>query len=475
MNLRRRIQQILPVPQYRAKMISGWQNTNDIVSAMQKQHVANRNEAAKIAKLFCGANERETAKNIFDFLKTEIVYRVEPASKQTTKTISRFIHDGYGDCKHFALFANNILEQCGYRPIYRFAGYRNNVDLQHVYTYLPNTNTALDAVLPSFDTEKTPTIKKDYSMALYQLSGVDDEVGAISFSKIKSNLQKATAKASQTVQKTVKQIPGAAAKVAQTTKTISLAAPRTAFLGLVAMNVRGLASSLNALIAKKGVKDGLSFWETFGGDVDLLKKAIVNGSAKKRIFGVVEENAAFNEVYGGYSGDGVYIGEVVTAATAIATATPIIVKVTDLLKKAGINPDDVKKIADTAKEGTKKFKEITGKNVTDVIFKKDAGKTSSKASISADDLKETDFKTAEKVVTAAVAQSTGTDISTIKEIQQTVENEAMQTTALPEPGGKVTPAIVEQPKPALPSNLFTNRNLMFAGVAVAAYLILRKK
>jgi hypothetical protein len=477
---RRKILSILPAPNYRSKIIAGWQNTGDIVQAIKKQHAENRFQAAKIKHLFCGANERETARNIFEFLKTNISYRVESAEKQTTKSISRFVSDGFGDCKHYAIFANTILEQCGYKPVYRFAGYRNNKDLQHVYTYLPQTNTVLDAVLTSFDTEKTPTIKKDISMALYKLSGIEKEISGVNFSKIKSNLQKATAKASQTVQKTVKQIPAAAKKVVETTKTVSLAAPRTAFLGLVSMNIRGLASSLSALIAKRGVKDGLSFWETFGGDVSALQKAIANGANKKQIFGVQEENAAFNEIYSGYSGDGVYIGEVVTATTAIATATPIILKITDILKKAGINPDDVKKIAATAKEGTKKFKEITGKNVQDVIFKKDAGANSKKASITADDLKQTDNATAEKIVTAAVAQSTGTDIFTINEIKQTVAETAPMVepmnNALPEPSGPIRPNILDKPKPALPINLFTNRNLLIGGAAlVAAYFIFKKR
>ena len=116
----------------------------------------------KIKHLFCDKDERTTARNIFDFLKNEIQYKVEPAEKQTTKSLQRFINDGFGDCKHFSLFAGAILQQCGFKPLYRFAGYRDRQNVQHVYTYLPKSNTVLDAVLPSFDTEKTPTIKKDY-------------------------------------------------------------------------------------------------------------------------------------------------------------------------------------------------------------------------------------------------------------------------------------------------------------------------
>ena len=165
MTLRQTILKLLPNPNYRSKLINGWQNTDDIVKAIQQQHIENLQAADKIKHLFCDKDERTTARNIFNFLKSEIGYKVEPAEKQTTKSLQRFVADGYGDCKHFAIFANTILHQCGFKGIYRFAGYRDKRNLQHVYTYLPKSNTVLDAVLPSFDTEKPYTTKKDYNMS----------------------------------------------------------------------------------------------------------------------------------------------------------------------------------------------------------------------------------------------------------------------------------------------------------------------
>jgi hypothetical protein len=416
MTIRQTILKTLPQPNYRAKLISGWQNTNDIVKAIQIQHQENLAAADKIKHLFCDKDERTTARNIFDFLKHEIKYKIEPAEKQTTKTIQRFVSDGYGDCKHFALFANTILQQCGFKGVYRFAGYSNRKDVQHVYSYLPNTNTILDAVLPSFDTEKPYTLKKDYNMSLYKLSGVD-EIGAISFDKIKSNLQKAAAKSSNVVKKATSQIPNAAAKLADGSKTVSLAVPRSAFLGLVALNVHGLAASLKKLTDKKGTLDGLSWWDSLGGDRDKLQKTINESFAKKKIFGIEEESAAAREIYEGYSGDGVRIGEPVTIAASLASAAPILIKVLDVLKKAGLNADDINKISDASKKATTDFESLTGKKLTNVVFKKDTGVNTEKKQLSSADLKPTTQKDAEKVVTAAVALSTGVDMATIKEIQ----------------------------------------------------------
>lgn len=463
MSLRSQIIKLLPAPNYQAKLINGWQNTNDIVKAIQIQHIENLKAANKIKHLFCDKDERTTARNIFDFLKNEIQYNVEPAEKQTTKSLQRFVNDGFGDCKHFSLFAGAILQQCKFKPLYRFAGYRDRQNVQHVYTYLPKSNTVLDAVLPSFDTEKTPTIKKDYNMSLYKLSGVDDEVGKISFDSIKKNIKKAAAKTSSAVKKAASQIPAAAKKLAQGAKTVSLAVPRGAFRGLVALNVSGLATDLKKVTDKKGM-DGVKWWYDLGGNRSDLIKTINASAEKKRIFGIDEENAAAREIYQGYSGDGVRVGEPVTIAASLATAAPILIQVKKFLKENGI---DVTEIAKVTTKAAKDFENVTGSKLTDVIFKKDAGVETNKKLLKSNDLTPTSQEDATKVVTAAVSMATGVDKQTITDIKDQVE---YAPDALPNPSNAV---------PLLPQNFlpkFSNKTLAIgAGVAIIAYLAFKKK
>ena len=464
MSLRSQIIKLLPAPNYQAKLINGWQNTNDIVKAIQIQHIENLKAANKIKHLFCDKDERTTARNIFDFLKNEIQYKVEPAEKQTTKSLQRFINDGFGDCKHFSLFAGAILQQCGFKPLYRFAGYRDRQNVQHVYTYLPKSNTVLDAVLPSFDTEKTPTIKKDYNMSLYKLSGVDDEVGKISFDSIKKNIKKAAAKTSSAVKKAASQIPAAAKKLAQGAKTVSLAVPRGAFRGLVALNVHGLATDLKKVTDKKGF-DGVKWWYDLGGDRTELIKTINASAGKKRIFGIDEENAAAREIYSGYSGDGVRVGEPVTIATSLATAAPILIQVKKFLKENGI---DVTEIAKVTTKAAKDFENVTGSKLTDVIFKKDAGVQTNKKLLSSDDLTPTTQADATKVVTAAVSMATGVDKQTITDIKDQVE---YAPDAFAPIQAKDVPL---DPKNFLPK--LTNKTLLIGGaVVLIAFLAYKKK
>jgi hypothetical protein len=413
----------LPDPVYKTKLINSWQNTDNIINAIADQHTKNLSEAKKIAKYFKGVDEVETAKNIFNFLKTEIVYSVEPASKQTTKTISRFLSDGQGDCKHFSLFTNTLLQCCGYRPLYRFAGYSDK-KIQHVYSYLPKTNTITDAVLPSFDTEKTPKIKKDIDMSLYALSGTNDPINGLNFSKVAANIKTTAAKTSDAVKKATAEIPAAAEKIKQGMVTAGLAAPRAAFLGLMDLNFTGMATDFKKIIAEKG-NDGISWWVDFGGDRTAFTKAVENGASKKAILsGVDEERAAYDEIYKGYSGDGVQVGVVV--ATTAATAAPILIKAADVIKKlkaAGVDPA---KLASQAKQAANTFKDITGKSVSDVIFKKEAGLTSTKTEIKPSDLSSVDTATATKVATAAVAQGAGVDAKTITDIAASEKSSLIQ-------------------------------------------------
>lgn len=474
--IRQRIMELLPPPDYRAKVITGWQQTDDIIKAINQQHKINLPYAAKIKHLFYAGSERATAKKIHDFLRNEIQYKVESGNKQTTKSLSRFVHDGFGDCKHFSIFTNCIMDACGFMPCYRYAGYTHGKGFVHVYSYFPKSKTICDAVLPGFNTEKTPLIKKDIKMSLYRLSGVD-EIGAINFDKIKKNVAKANAKASNVVNKAVKEIPNAAKKLASTGNIVSMAVPRNAFLGLVKLNVRGLATGLSQVIAKKGT-GGLQFWELLGGNMAELTKVIQSGASKKRIMGPVEESESYNEIYGGYSADGVSIGEPVTIATALASAAPIILKVTDVLKKAGIKPEDVKKVVDASKQANADFEKLTGKKVTDVVFKKDAGKSTNKASISSDDVKPMDNATAEKVVTAAVAKATDVDMKTITDIKNDISaTSSFETATMPVIAPTNVPFVPDPNKPVDPLNtLMQNKTLIYvAGAALVFILLSRSK
>lgn len=459
MNKRKQILSILGQPFFKSKLINGWQNTNDIIKQIIIQHKENISDAQKIKKLFCGKDAESTAKNVFDFLRNEIQYKIESGQTQTTKSLKRFVSDGYGDCKHFSNFVNSILSACGHDVVYRFTAYNNKPDYQHVYSYLPKENIIIDAVLPEFNKQKEYSKKKDIKiMSLYKLSGVD-EIGKISFSKVTNNIKNAVKDTKGAVKQIIKDIPSTADKLAQGTKTISLAIPRNAFLGLVKLNVNGFATKLKKLLDAKGEFDGFEFWHKIGGNRTDLKNAVLSGANKKAILsGVNEENDSFNEIFKGYSGD-VYVGaEPVTTATALASATPVIVIVLETLKKFNINsPDDIKDVSNTLKGASDTFTKIVGKSPKDIIFKKDANSGSKESIITPNDVNDTTSTDARKVIDTIVAQGTNLPVDVIK-------TEVLKDTIL-------KPDYLNPPK-----KLLTPLNIgIGVAVLIGGYLLIKKK
>jgi hypothetical protein len=199
-----------------------------------------------------------------------------------------------------------------------------------------------------------------------------------------------------------------------------LAAPRAAFLALVELNFTGLATDFKKIIDQKG-DEGIKWWVDLGGDRSSFTKSINQGANKKAILsGVDEERESYDELTQGYSGTGIQIGVVV--ATTAATATPILIKAADVIKKLKAAGVDAAKIAATAKQAASTFKDVTGKDVKDVIFKKEAGLSSKSTEITASDFQPISNEVATKVATAAVADATGVKPGTITDIEKQQSN-----------------------------------------------------
>jgi hypothetical protein len=360
------IKTVLPAPLGRASEITKFHSTTDIVNEIKRAHEINKHFAGKIAKHFDRGNTRSTASSIFDFVKSNIRYEVEPANRQTTKTIPRILSDGFGDCKHYSGFIASILNELNIPHSYRFVSFGSNTTPTHVYVvaYDESQNPIiLDAVLPFFDTEKPYTYKKDLPMALYHLSGIGrvDEIGAF-IGKRKNLAQRVTQRVSQTAKKVTntvankvikpvankvvkpvankvvkpaaKRIAPVAKKAFQGSKTVSMAPGRNAFLALVALNVRGMATSLRAANQTNLKKR----WNQLGGDFTKLTNAINTGARKNRIMG--------------FDPGDQYIGEPISITAALATAAPVITAMAVFLGSS-------KKVVNEAKD---LHKSVTGKN-----------------------------------------------------------------------------------------------------------------
>jgi hypothetical protein len=366
------------------KIVKYDQGTNDIIKELLKSHQEQTSEYDKIYPYFVGKNVRETAQNIFDFLKRNVKYNIEPGSKQTLKSPSSILAQGYGDCKQYAQFAGGVLDAIkrninGADWCYRFASYNPEKQIQHVFVVVKDKSGKMiwiDPVLKALDQRKDYTFKidkKPNSMALYKISGTD-EIGKISLKKLSlKNIAKVAKKVAKPLGKALKVATsltpagaglnlakgglkklakGAIKKVAKKVTAkgaikklakgaikkatkgglakvvikVGTVPSRNAFLTLVKANKAGLATKLGASLSTVQT-DLKQAWESLGGKYNTLASTILKGS-KESISGV--------DSYYYVSGIGA-----VDISKTYTTALPVIKKLENILKSVGIDVDSI--------------------------------------------------------------------------------------------------------------------------------------
>ena len=176
------LKKLAPFNNYK-RVVSADQTVTDIIDGIVNTHYQYQDEYDKISNYFVGESELETARNIFNFLKSNVPYYIESNNNQTLRSPSAIVAMP-GDCKSYALFANGVLDSLNRKGIlqvplaFRFAGYKDNTrEPQHVFAVMyPGTKKEIwiDPVLPRFNEKRQPSFYQDkkIKMALIALSGV---------------------------------------------------------------------------------------------------------------------------------------------------------------------------------------------------------------------------------------------------------------------------------------------------------------
>lgn len=313
------------------RMLVPDQQVSDIIGGMLDAHIKYAPEYNKIASSFAGRDVKSTARNIYDFLKKNVNYVIEPDDKQMLKSPSAILYTGKtsgSDCKNYALFTAGILDalnRSGF-PIkwtFRFASYRMFDKMPH-HTFVvinPDTDKEIwiDPVLNSFNQKKQyyyKLDKKPKNMALISLAGIGKAKKTKSAKKVTRSTKRKEA---------VKKIANKLKTTGKAVIKVAGAPVRNSFLLLVKVNFKNLAGKLKRVYDTNPDKLK-TFWSGFSGQWDLLIKAINTGYNKKAIGG--------------------YMGVVAPAvATAVTTASPILIKLAKFLKSIGIDPETIKELA----------------------------------------------------------------------------------------------------------------------------------
>jgi hypothetical protein len=176
------LQKLAPFQNYK-RVVSTDQTVSDIIDGILQTHYQWQDEYDKISDYFVGESELETARNIWNFLKSNVPYYIESNKNQTLRSPSAIVAMP-GDCKSYALFANGVLDSLNRKGIFqvplafRFAGYKDSSrEPQHVFAVMyPGTKKEIwiDPVLNRFNEKRQPSFYKDkkIKMALIALSGV---------------------------------------------------------------------------------------------------------------------------------------------------------------------------------------------------------------------------------------------------------------------------------------------------------------
>jgi hypothetical protein len=158
---------------------------DDIVTGILQTHGQYKNEYKKIAKHFLKPTVQGTCKAIFDFLKQNVAYNIEPETYQTLRSPAAILTLP-ADCKSYALFSCGCIDalrsmgliNCDLK--FRFAGYDyfNNY-IEHVFCVVDDGKYEywIDPVLNYFNEKKQPTYivdKNIKNMALVGIAGFND-------------------------------------------------------------------------------------------------------------------------------------------------------------------------------------------------------------------------------------------------------------------------------------------------------------
>lgn len=303
------------LPPYEARIVTLAKNqdTSDIVANMLHYHKLYRTDYDKIAGQFLAPTPRKTLRNVFDFLKTNVTYRIEPETRQTLKSPAAIVATGRttgSDCKNYALFIAGVAEsltRTGKQRIpiaYRFASYKwYDENPQHVFAVaFPDTAREIwiDPVLPEFDQRKPYNHSTDKKMALVGISGTPDQIGGIKdlFRNVKNAVL-----------------------------TVAAAPSRAAFLTAVSLNVLKVAEKLRQAQLKYPA-DLQKWWQNLGGNYAKLTEVIDKGMSRRNVGQI------------GF--------EPTSTAAIITAAAPVIVALVEFLKSRNIDSYELQGAGDAA-------------------------------------------------------------------------------------------------------------------------------
>jgi Transglutaminase-like superfamily len=143
-------------------------NTSDIIDTIMfaDRFEAQRHLTKDLAERLRGATDFETCRNVWEFVKKQIKYKIDEAGYERVKSSNKTIYDGFGDCKSFTILEISLLRELGITCKYKFVSWQAGQPVTHVYAVaiVDNKEILLDAVHTKFNDEVAYALKIERQM-----------------------------------------------------------------------------------------------------------------------------------------------------------------------------------------------------------------------------------------------------------------------------------------------------------------------
>jgi hypothetical protein len=169
---------LMPPVEGKTTIINEFGLTKDIISVATKHYESNYLQTKPIAKYFKGATITETCKNIWEWTRKNISYKIDVAGTQQIKSPSSVVNSGFADCKGLSIFILSVLQNLGIKANFRYACYRGK-EVTHVYVVAydeQGRTISVDACIACFNVEKPNIYYKDVMTQISTISGIGNAV-----------------------------------------------------------------------------------------------------------------------------------------------------------------------------------------------------------------------------------------------------------------------------------------------------------
>jgi len=138
--------------------------SNELQRDIVQAHPRAVEQVKKFAEKFRGRNDKETAFNVWRFMRTNFEYSKDKPNQQRIFLPSAAMHFRKMDCKSFATFAGAIFTALKIPNAYKLTSYKSTTTPSHIYNIVRLDNgrylLPVDGCFSLFGKEKKPTFAK---------------------------------------------------------------------------------------------------------------------------------------------------------------------------------------------------------------------------------------------------------------------------------------------------------------------------